>query len=324
MSNTQNKKTKLQKGLIYEDPLDEGIAERYANLNAKLNELFTTLQGEDERVEVVIRSTQDFIAEEWVGTADTDLDGTDMDTINQMKKEIRRELTKVIAQFISDEHREVIVRYHARGLSTAEAASALIHENSIMKRLAERDAIGEKKLKELLISRLAYLKPGTARWPEKKYGSVWREERQQYIQEINNTPFATPAERIALLANHAERVNHALNNKEHSVNDLQSLTQTLTKTLESLEKLSPADQQTSANLPTPQLASILERFTIALEAFQQIASTGDANAIVEVVERLTLALQPPLQQIAITNKTEESDDGSSVSTPSTKADELIP
>ncbi|MDE0011749.1 MAG: hypothetical protein OXU36_11415 [Candidatus Poribacteria bacterium] len=86
---------------------------------------------------------------------------------------------------------------------------------------------------------------------------------------------------------------------------MQSLTQTLTKTLESLEKLSPADQQTSANLPTPQLASILERFTIALEAFQQIASTGDATAIVEVVERLTLVLQPLLQQIAITSKAEK-------------------
>jgi len=44
----------------------------------------------------------------------------------------------------------------------------------------------------------------------KKYGSVWRKERQQYIEEINNTPFSTPVERIALLANHAERVNDTL------------------------------------------------------------------------------------------------------------------
>ena len=304
MSNTENKKTKLQKGLLYYDVIDEEIAERHANLHANLNELFTTLQG-DELIETAIRSTQNFIAEEWVGTADTNLDGIDRETIDEIKKDIRRELSEGIARFISDEHREVIVRCHARGLSTAEAASALIHEDSVMKRLAQPDAIGEKKLKVLLISRLAYLKPGTARWPEKKYGAVWREARQQYIQEINNTPFSTPAERIALLANHAERVNHTLNNKEHSVNDLQSLTDTLTKTLESLEKLSPTDQQASMNLSTPQLPSILERFTVALEAFQQIASSGDPNAIVQVMEKFTLAMQPSSQPNAITGETEE-------------------
>lgn len=304
MSNIKNEKTLLQNALFYEDVLDQETAEQHANLYTNLNELFTTLQG-DELVETAIRNTQDFMAEQWVGTADTDLDGIDFETIDGIKKDIRSVLSETIAHFISDEHREAIVRYHARGLSTTAAVATLINENSIMNRLAQPDALGEKRLKPLLISRLAYLKPGTARWPEKKYGAVWREERQLYIQEISNASFSTPAERIALLAKHAERVNHTLNNKQHSVNDLQSLTDTLTKTLESLEKLSPADQQTSANLPTPQLASVLERLTIALEAIQQIASTGDANAIVEVAERLTLALQPPLQQIAITSKTEE-------------------
>lgn len=307
MSNTENEKTLLQTGLLYEDPVHYEISELHAKARANRNELFTTLEG-DELVEAVIRSIQDFIAEQWVETADTNLEDIDVETIKHIKIEIREELTEVIAQFISDEHREVIVRCHARGLSTAEAVATLIAENSIMKRLAQRDAIGEKKLKELLISRLAYLKPGTARWPEKKYGSVWREERQLYTQEINNTPFSTPAERIALLASHAERVNHTLNNKEHSVNDLQSLTQSLTKTLESLEKLSPTDQKPSTNLPTPQLASILERFTIALEAFQQIAYSRDPNAIVEVMEKFTLAMQPPAQQNAITGETEEKDE----------------
>ena len=307
MSNTENEKTLLQTGLLYDDEIDHEISERYAKSRANRNELFTTLEG-DELVEAVIRSTQDFIAEQWVETADTNLDGIDMETIKEIKIEIRRELTKVIAGFISDEHREAIVRYHARGIPTTEAVALLITESSVMKRLAQRDAIGEKKLKELLISRLAYLKPGTARWPEKKYGTVWREERQLYTQEISNTPFSTPAERIALLTKHAARVNHTLENKEHSVNDLQSLTQSLIKTLESLEKLSPTDQQATMNLSTPQLTSILERFTIALEAFQQIAYNGDPNAIVEIMEKFTLAMQPPAQQNAITGETEEKDE----------------
>ncbi|MCG9131605.1 hypothetical protein J5I95_07990 [Candidatus Poribacteria bacterium] len=304
MSNTENEKTLLQTGLLYDDDIDYQISERYAKSRANRNELFTTLEG-DELVEMVIRSIQDFIAEQWIGTADTNLDGIEIETIKDIKIEIRRELTKVIARFISDEHREAIVRYHARGISTAEAVALLITESSVMKRLAQRDAIGEKKLKELLISRLAYLKPGTARWPEKKYGSIWQEERQLYIQEINNTPFSTPAERIALLTKHAARVNHTLENKEHSINDLQSLTQTLTKTLESLEKLSPVDQQASENVYTPQLVGILERFTVALDTFQQIASSGDTNTLVEVMEKFALAMQPQPQQNAITGETEE-------------------
>ena len=304
MSNIENEKTLLQTGLLYDDSIDYEIAETYANLTANLNELFTTLEG-NELVETVIRSTQDFIAEQWVETADTNLDGIEIETIGYMKKDIREKLTKVIARFISDEHREAIVRYHARGISTAEAVEVLITESSVMQRLAQRDAIGEKHLKQLLISRLAYLKPGTARWPEKKYGSIWREERQLYIQEINNTTFSTPAERIALLANHAERVNRILNNKEHSVEALRSLTQSLIKTVESLEKLSPTDQQAAMNVSTPQLPSVLERFTVALEAFQQIAYSGKPNAIVEIMEKFTLAMQPPSQQNAITGETEE-------------------
>ena len=311
MSIIRHKKTIYQLILLNID--DELVVEDLES-RENLNALFTALEG-DELVESVIHNVHRYVFKLFDWTTDTGFDDIYPDDAKMLQDTVCGELTEVIARFITDEHREAIVRYHARGLSTTEAIATLIAENSVMNRLAEPDALGEQKLKDLLIPRLAYLKPGSTRWPEKKYGAVWREERQQYTQEINNTPFSTPAERIALLAKHAERVNHTLNNKEHSVNDLQALTASLTNTLESLEKLSPTDQQASPNLLTPQLTSVLERFTVALEAFQQIASTGEANAIVEVVERLTLALQPPLQQIAITSKTEENDDESSVPTP---------
>ncbi|MDE0014827.1 MAG: hypothetical protein OXU51_01485 [Candidatus Poribacteria bacterium] len=308
MSNIENKKNKLQLALLEERGMEDTLEEFTVELRVNLNQLFTTLEG-NELVEAVISSTQDFIATELCDiTTDEDIDNLDYDEIEGMQETIQNELTEVIARFISDEHREAVVRYHARGLSTTEAVETLITENSIMNRLAQRDALGEKKIKELLIPRLAYLKPGTTRWPEKKYGSVWREERQQYIQEISNTSFSTPAERIALLAKHAARVNYTLDNKEHSVNDLQSLTQSLTKTVESLEKLSPTDQQASMNLSTPQLPSVLERFTVALEAFQQIVYSGDPDAIVEIMEKFTLAMQPPSQQNAITGEVEEKDE----------------
>ena len=301
MSNIKNKKNRYQLTLLDEM---ESLVEEALESRENLNQLFTTLEG-DELVESVIYNAQRSVFELHGWTIDMDFDLIDHDETESLQADIRERLTEVIAQFISDEHREAIVRCHARGLSTTEAVATLILEDRTMKRLSQRDAIGEKKLKELLISRLAYLKPGTARWPEKKYGAVWREERQLYTQEINNTPFSTPAERIALLANHAERVNHTLKSKQHSVNDLQVLTGSLTRTLESIEKLSPTDQQASPNLLTPQLAGLLERFTIALEAFQKIAHSSDTNTIVEVIERLTLALQPLPEQLAIVDNTEE-------------------
>ncbi len=302
MSIIENKKTIYQLILLN---IDEELVVEDLEGRENLNALFTTLEG-DELVESVIHNVHRYVFKLFGWTTDTGFDNIYSDDVKMLHDTVCEELTEVVARFISDEHRKAIVRYHARGLSTTEAIATLINENSIMNRLAQPDALGEKKLKELLIPRLAYLKPGTTRWPEKKYGAVWREERQQYIQEISNTSFSTPAERIALLAKHAERVNHTLNNKEHSVNDLQSLTQSLTKTLESLEKLSPADQQAFANvLPAPQLPSVLKQFTVALEAFQQIASGGDPNAIVQVMEKFTLAMQPPSQQNVITGETEE-------------------
>ena len=303
MSTTKVEKISVQTALLYDDDLVQEILAFRANLN----QLFTTLDGK-ELLDAVINSTQRYAVELGDETMDTDFYDVECETIEIIRKIIRDELSETIAHFISDTHREAIVRYHARGFSTTEAVATLILEDSTMKRLSQRDAIGEKKLKELLIPRLAYLKPGTARWPEKKYGAVWREERQLYTQEISDTPFSTPAERIALLAKHAERLNHMLDNKEHSVHDLQSLTDTLTKTLESLEKLSPTDQQVSMNLSTLQLPSVLERFTVALETFQQIAYSADPNAIVEIMEKFTLALQPLSQQNAITGETEENDE----------------
>lgn len=301
MSTTKVEKISVQTALLYDDDLVQEILAFRANLN----QLFTTLDGK-ELLDAVINSTQRYAVELCDETMDTDFYNVKCETIEIIREIIRDELSETIAHFISDTHREAIVRYHARGFSTTEAVATLILEDSTMKRLSQRDAIGKKQLKELLIPRLAYLKPGTTRWPEKKYGAVWREERQLYTEEINNTPFSTPAERIALLANHAERVNHTLKSKQHSVNDLQVLTESLTKTLESLEKLSPTDPQASPNVITPQITALLERFTVALEAFQQIAHSNDTNAIVEIVERLTLALQPLPEQLAIVDNTEES------------------
>ena len=148
-----------------------------------------------------------------------------------------------------------------------------------------------KLLRDTLIHRLSYLKPGTARWPEKKYGTLWREAREQHKRIIRDIALTSPVEQVVLLAKHADRINYKLDDKDHNVKDLQMLTHSLTKTLESLQKLSVVEQQTPANLSAPQLVAVLERLTLALDAPEQLALSGDADALVSVLEQLTLALK---------------------------------
>jgi hypothetical protein len=198
-----------------------------------------------------------------------------------------------ISSFISDAHREFIVRCHARGISTSAAVWELMKEDETINRLAQEDAIGINRLREMLIHRLAYLKPGSARWPEQKYGSVWREEREQHRQVISDIPFTSPVEQVALLAKHAERINSELDNQTHSVQDLQLLTNSLTKTMESLRKLSAVEEPMPVNLSGPQLVAVLERLTLALKAPEQISIGGEAAELVGVLEQLTLALKAP-------------------------------
>ena len=49
-------------------------------------------------------------------------------------------------------------------------------------------------------------------------------------------------------------------------------------------------------LPAPQLVGVLERITLALKSPQQQIDGSEAEEIVGVLERLTLALKAPTQQ----------------------------
>jgi len=148
-----------------------------------------------------------------------------------------------------------------------------------------------KIVQTIVIHRLSYLKPGTARWPEKKYGSVWREARDAYKQMINDMPLTSPMEQAAMLVKHVNRINYALENDSYTVKDLQILTNSLTKTIESLRKVSVVEEQAPANLSAPQLVAVLERLTLALDVPEQLALSGDTDALVSVLEQLTFALK---------------------------------
>ena len=264
-------------------------------LRSDIKKLLETLHGE-ERVEAVIERVQRYSVEATGETVDSNFHLMGKYLADEIKKIIRRELAPHVSSFISDEHRELVVRSHARGLSTADAVRELILGDRTMQRLAQEDAAGEEYVRTILIHRLSYLKPGTARWPEAKYGSVWREAREEYREQMSDIPFTSKAEQVALLAKNAERINRALDNEKHSVKDFQMLTNSLTKTLESLRKLSVVDEPMPRSLSGPQLVAVLERLTFALRTPEQNKLGGEAKELVGVLEGLTLALKSPKRE----------------------------
>ena len=268
------------------------IGEGRPELKSDIKKLFDTLDGE-ERVEAVIERVQRYAVEATGESADSNFQLIGKSLADEIKKMIRHELAPFVSSFISDGHRELVVRAHARGLSTSDAVRTLILEDRTIFRLAQDDAVGAADVRTILIHRLSYLKPGTARWPEAKYGSVWREAREEYRQQVSDIPFTSKAEQAALLAKNAERINRALDNEEHSVKDFQSLTSSLTKTLDSLNKLTAVEEQRHATLSPPQLVGVLERLTVALKAPGQLEFAGETQELVAVLEGLKLALKAP-------------------------------
>ena len=247
-----------------------------AELRSDLEGLFSTLTGYD-LVDAVIERVQRYAVEASGKTMDRDFGRMAPYQMDQIKERIREELVGHLSSFISDVYREFIVRSHAQGLSTADAVVELMITDKTINRLAREDAIGLLKLREMLIPRLAYLKPGSARWPEKKYGAVWCETRKAYKWAMRDIPFTSQVEQVALLAKQADRINEALERRGHSVEDVQVLTNSLIKTVESLRKLSAVDE--SVNLSAPQLVGVLERLTLALRAPEQGVNGDGVKAL---------------------------------------------
>ena len=268
------------------------IGEGRPELKSDIKKLFDTLDGE-ERVEAVIERVQRYTIEAAGRTVDSNFGARNAAQADAVRKIICKELVPYVSAFITDAHRELVVRAHAHGLSTADSVLELIKQDDTMNRLAQDDALGLESLRTILIHRLSYLKPGTARWPEAKYGAVWREAREEYRQQVRDIPFTSQVEQVALLAKNAERISRALDKEEHSPKEFQMLTNALTKTLESLRKLSAVEQPMPVSLSGPQLVGVLERLTLALNAPEQLELGGEAKELVAVLEGLTLALKAP-------------------------------
>ena len=284
-------------------PLEEFLPENTLKVRSDLKHLFDTLKG-DELLEAVIERLQLYAIEELHEAERANFRKyKQLHILGTIRETVSEELTGWISHFISDAHREFIVHCHARGLPTAEAVSTLVQEDKTLSRLAQPDVMGTSTLRRVLVTRLAYLKPGTARWPEKKYGALWREAREQHKRDIRDSPLTSPMEQGALLAKHVDYINELLYDKNHDVKDVQALTDSLIKTVEALQRLSAIEQQVPPNDSRTQLVAVLERLTLALDTPEQFALGSDTEAFVEVLERLTLALKSSDHKV-ITDKTE--------------------
>ncbi len=284
-------------------PLEEFLPEQTLEVHSDLKHLFDTLKG-DKLLEAVIERLQRYAIEELHESERANFrQYKSPHMLGTIRETVSEELTGWISHFISDAHREFIVCCHARGLPTAEAVWTLVQEDKTLSRLAQPDVMGTSTLQRALVTRLAYLKPGTARWPEKKYGPLWREAREQHKRNIRDTPLTSPMEQSALLAKHVDYINELLYEKHHTVKDVQALTDSLIKTVEALQKFSAIEQQGPPNDSRTQLVAVLERLTLALDTPEPFALGGDTEVLVQVLERLTLALKASDHK-AMTSKTE--------------------
>ena len=273
----------------------ERSSEEYDEFKTDVRELIETLSGY-ELVDAVISRVNQFVEDEVERLMAHGENPRDQYFIDGFRAIIRFELTECISHFVSDAHREFVVCAHARGLSTSAAVSELIEGDETIHRLAEGDALGHMELQRVLVLRLAYLKPGTARWPEKKYGAVWREARAAYKQAVTDYPLMTKREQAALIAKHAERIDYTLETKPLESKDFQVLTNTLMQTLERLDKLTEEKERTEEALSHPQLFAVLERLTLALRKPDEMPIGSEAEALAGILERVALELKQPEQK----------------------------
>ena len=170
------------------------------------------------------------------------IDESDEETIKIIQNLVRDILTKYITKFIEDEIRKRVVQYHAQGCTTTEVANNLIDEHPAMQRLAKDDAIGIQKLRRLLVQRLAYLKPGHPSWPEEKYGSLWREARSRKIEETTNLTLTNSAEQVSVLVDNVKQMQIALEKEDITARDIYLITNSITKTIQALNKITMSDK----------------------------------------------------------------------------------
>ena len=112
-----------------------------------------------------------------------------------------------LTKCLTDDFRRLVIRYHARGLSTTNTIESILNDESVKHVtpfwvFGQSVVCGYQNIKSFLVSRLSYLKPSHPRWPQKKFGDFWRSERAGYVDRIKDIPLTQPVEQLNKLSEH--------------------------------------------------------------------------------------------------------------------------
>lgn len=153
--------------------------------------------------------------------------GSDKDYDARFKNQLPDEVFLVLYQrgslrlCLTDGLRKLVIRYHARGLSTSAATQEILDDDNMASvtpfwLFKHADVCGYRNIKDFLVSRLSYLKPSHPRFP-KKFADYWRSERAAYVDRIQDIPLSHPVEQLNKLSAHYADLEMAYSDAQSAV-----------------------------------------------------------------------------------------------------------
>ncbi len=204
---------------------------------------------------------------------------------------------------LSSSLREVVVRGHARGLSTTAVINDLIFTDDDLSPFAIwkfGDVCGPDLLRRYLHPQLVYLKSSNPRFP-KKYRGVWDEERELFQQALTGIPMSTVVEQVQALSDHYEKLVEARDSAKDP-KDLVSLSNAIVRTVAGLFTL------TRDSVYRDQLDSLKEQNTLEMlgaESSDAIGSSEMQSLVPPKVAALNAPASDVLSDENVVQKDEE-------------------
>ena len=173
-----------------------------------------------------------------------------------------------LSKCLTEDLRRLVIRYHARGVSTTQTIKLILSDESIKNinpfSLLSNDVVcGYENIKSFLVSRLSYLKPSHPRWPEKKFGDFWRSERAGYVDRIKDIPLTQPVEQLQKLSEHYTDLQAQYNSAKNTT-DQERFHKCMIRTLAAIHQISR-----DPSIKSQQHALTQEQQTPALQQPQQ-------------------------------------------------------
>ena len=168
----------------------------------------------------------------------------------------------LLTSCMTDSFRELVIRHHARGVSTTKALEHIltnvdeVYETPFAV-LKYANVCGFENIKGYLQPRVNYLRPGSAKWPA-KYQGLWDAEREQYLGELVTVPMTDTTEQVVQLAEHAAFLKERLD-QAREASDIAALSRAYLQTLSGLHQLTrdPSYQEQLAAYPEREKAALL-------------------------------------------------------------------